>query len=118
SATYTDMTGRGVEDNAVVTVTSTDGAIGVIETGFVTPTSPFSIEIQGTTGSLQYGLGAEGGMSVHVGNGPVAVEVPADAAHPSARRVAAIRCGEDATANLARAQALTALVVAANAAAA
>ena len=48
SATYTDMTGRGVEDNAVVTVTGTDGAIGVIETGFVTPTSPFSIEVQGT----------------------------------------------------------------------
>src|SRR5699024_9388640 len=44
SATYTDMTGRGVEDNAVVTVTGADGAIGVIETGFVTPASPFSIE--------------------------------------------------------------------------
>ena len=118
SATYTDMTGRGVEDNAVVTVTSTDGAIGVIETGFVTPTSPFSIEIQGTTGSLQYGFGTGGGMSVDVGNGPVAVELPADAANPFAQWVASIRSGEDTTENLERAQALTALVVAANAAAA
>src|SRR5699024_10775589 len=82
---HTDATGRGVADNAVVTVTGTDRAIGGIETGFVTPTSPFSIEIQGTTGSLQYGLGAEGGMSVDVGNGPVAVEVPADAANPFAQ---------------------------------
>lgn len=118
SATYTDMTGRGVEDNAVVTVTSTDGAIGVIETGFVTPTSPFSIEIQGTTGSLQYGLGADGGMSVDVGNGPVAIELPEDADNPFAQWVAAIRSGQDTTENLERAQALTALVVAANAAAA
>src|SRR5699024_2706858 len=55
SATYTDMTGRGVEDNAVVTVTGADGAIGVIETGFVTPASPFSIEVQGTKGSFQHG---------------------------------------------------------------
>src|SRR5690625_7292479 len=93
------MTGRGVEDNSVVTVTSTDGAIGVIETGFVTPTSPFSIEIQGTTGPLQYGLGAEGGMSVDVGNGPVAAEAPADAANPFAQRVAAIRSREDTTEN-------------------
>ena len=118
SATYTDMTGRGVEDNAVVTVTSTDGAIGVIETGFVTPTSPFSIEVQGTTGSLQYGLGADGGMSVDVGNGPVAIELPAEAETPFAQWVAAIRSGEDTTENLERAQALTTLVVAANAAAA
>lgn len=118
SATYTDMTGRGVEDNAVVTVTSTDGAIGVIETGFVTPTSPFSIEIQGTTGSLQYGLGTGGDMSVDVGNGPVAIELPTDAANPFAQWVASIRSGEDTTENLERAQALTALVVAANAAAA
>src|SRR5690625_6766772 len=96
------MPGRGVEDNAVVTVTSTDGAIGVIETGFVTPTSPFSIEIQGTTGSLQYGLGAEGGMSVDVGNGHVAVEVHDDAANPFAQLVALIRYSEELTSTITR----------------
>lgn len=118
SATYTDMTGRGVEDNAVVTVTGTDGAIGVIETGFVTPTSPFSIEVQGTEGSFQHGLGADGGTSVDTGEGPVALDVPADAENPFAQWVEAIRSGEDTTENLERAQALTALVVAANSAAA
>jgi len=118
SATYTDMTGRGVEDNAVVTVTSPDGAIGVIETGFVTPASPFSIEVHGTTGSLQFGLGADGSFTVDTGDGPTAVEVPADAPNPFAQWVTAIRTGQDTTENLDRAQALTALVVAANAAAA
>src|SRR5699024_4542247 len=53
-ASYTDMTGRGVEDNATVTVTTPDGAIGVIETGFVSPFSPFSIEIHGTEGSVLF----------------------------------------------------------------
>ena len=118
SATYTDMTGRGVEDNAVVTVTGTDGAIGVIETGFVTPTSPFSIEVQGTKGSFQHGLGADGGTSVDTGEGPVALDVPADAENPFAQWVEAIRSGEDTTENLERAQALTALVASANSAAA
>ena len=118
SATYTDITGRGVEDNAVVTVTSPDGAIGVIETGFVTPSSPFSIEVHGTTGSLQFGLGADGAFTVDSGNGPVALDVPTDAQNPFAQWVAAIRTGQDTTENLERAQALTALVVAANAAAA
>lgn len=118
SATYTDMTGRGVEDNAVVTVTGADGAIGVIETGFVTPTSPFSIEVQGTEGSFQHGLGADGGTSVDTGEGPVALDVPADAENPFAQWVEAIRSGEDTTENLERAQALTALVASANSAAA
>ncbi|WP_087486279.1 Gfo/Idh/MocA family protein [Brachybacterium massiliense] len=118
SATYTDMTGRGVEDNAVVTVTGTDGAIGVIETGFVTPTSPFSIEVQGTKGSFQHGLGADGGTSVDTGEGPVPLDVPADAENPFAQWVDAIRTGEDTTENLERAQALTALVASANSAAA
>ena len=118
SATFTDMTGRGVEDNAVVTVTGADGAIGVIETGFVTPASPFSIEVQGTKGTFQHGLGADGGTSVDTGEGPVALDIPDDGANPFAQWVEAITSGQDTTENLDRAQALTALVVAANAAAA
>ena len=118
SAVYTDMTGRGVEDNAVVTVTGSDGAIGVIETGFVTPTSPFSIEVQGTKGSFQHGLGADGGTSVDTGEGPRPLEVPGDAENPFAQWVRAIRSGRDTVENVERAQALTALVVAANVAAA
>lgn len=40
------------EDNAVAVVEFENGAIGVLETGFVTPFSRSPIEIQGTEGSL------------------------------------------------------------------
>lgn len=49
------LTHRQLEDNAVVTFAYDSGALGLIETGFVTPGSPFSIEIHGTAGSLFYG---------------------------------------------------------------
>ncbi|MFC0674642.1 Gfo/Idh/MocA family protein [Brachybacterium hainanense] len=119
SATYTDMTGRGVEDNAVVTATTADGAIGVIETGFVTPASPFTIEVQGTEGTLLYGFeqDAQGTpvMRVGTGSGWDAIDVPADAPAPFSLWVEAIRSGEPTRENLERARALTSLTIAANA---
>lgn len=123
-AAYTDMTGRGVEDNAVVTVTNPDGAIGVIETGFVTPCSPFSIEVQGTAGSVQFGLGPDDRtFLLDTGDGPHAVDLPEDSATPFERWVADIR-GRTTTDAVgsgpefqARSRDLTRLVVDANAAA-
>lgn len=115
-AAYTDMTGRGVEDNAVVTITTPDGAIGVIETGFVTPFSPFTIEVQGTEGTLLYGFD-EGRIQLGTAEGWTDLEVPADIDAPFAQWVTAIRTGTPTTENLERARALTQLVVAANAAA-
>ena len=44
------VTGRAVEDHAVVTVGYDDRAIGVIEAGFVS-SNPFTIEVFGTEGS-------------------------------------------------------------------
>ncbi|UFU05526.1 Gfo/Idh/MocA family protein [Ruania halotolerans] len=117
-STYTDMTGRGVEDNAVVTVSTTDGAIGVIETGFVTPASPFTIEVLGTAGSLLYGFEnhADGSAVLRLGttNGWEEIDIPADGPAPFDMWVEAIRSGEPTAENLHRARALTALVVAAN----
>jgi 1,5-anhydro-D-fructose reductase (1,5-anhydro-D-mannitol-forming) len=55
SANYGYVTGHEVEDNAVVTLHYPDGAIGVVEAGFVNRFSPFSIEVHGTEGSLLYG---------------------------------------------------------------
>jgi 1,5-anhydro-D-fructose reductase (1,5-anhydro-D-mannitol-forming) len=56
SAVYGQMTGRGVDDNSVVTFRYADGAIGVAETGFVSPGySPFTIELQWNGASLFYG---------------------------------------------------------------
>jgi len=55
SASFGYVTGKEVEDNAVVTLHTASGAIGVVEAGFVTSHSPFAIEIHGTEGSLLYG---------------------------------------------------------------
>ncbi len=55
SASFGYVTGRAVEDNAVATLRYTNGALGVVEAGFVNSHSPFSIEVHGTQGSLFYG---------------------------------------------------------------
>lgn len=55
SANYGYMTGKEVEDNAVSVLKYANGALGVVEAGFVTSHTPFSIEIHGKDGSLFYG---------------------------------------------------------------
>ncbi|MCL6457185.1 MAG: Gfo/Idh/MocA family oxidoreductase [Gorillibacterium sp.] len=55
SATYGYVTGKEVEDNAVAVLNYENGAIAVVEAGFVNARSPFSIEINGTKGTLLYG---------------------------------------------------------------
>jgi len=52
SATFTKVTNRQVEDNAVSVFEFQNGAIGVAETSFVTVYTPLTLEISGTTGSL------------------------------------------------------------------
>ncbi len=52
SSVFTQVTGRGVEDNAVSVISYENGAIGVSETGFVTPNDPFVLEIRGTKGGV------------------------------------------------------------------
>ncbi len=54
SAAFGYVTGREVEDNAVVTLRYPGGALGVVETAYVTQYSPFSIEVHGTRGSVLY----------------------------------------------------------------
>ncbi|GMA63455.1 Gfo/Idh/MocA family oxidoreductase [Alicyclobacillus fastidiosus] len=56
SAHYGYVTGKEVEDNAVAILRYDNGAIGIVESGFVTGSSPFSIELHGTNGSALYGL--------------------------------------------------------------
>jgi len=116
-ATYRSLTGRSVDDHAVVTAGYDDGAIGVIEAGFVS-SNPFTIEVFGTEGSLTYS-NATGELLVSDAKGKNwrAVPVPADAPDAYDRWVAAIRTGVEETDNLERAVELTRLVVAANEAA-
>lgn len=52
---FTELTGHGVEDNAVSLIEFADGAIGVSETGFVSRYTPPILEISGTKGTLIIG---------------------------------------------------------------
>ena len=52
TSTFTSVTSRAVEDNAVSVIEFLNGAIGVAETSFVSVYTPLTLEISGTTGSL------------------------------------------------------------------
>ncbi|RAV20991.1 Gfo/Idh/MocA family protein [Paenibacillus contaminans] len=54
SASYGYVTGREVEDNAVSVLSYPNGAMAIVEAGFVNSQSPFVIEVHGTAGSLLY----------------------------------------------------------------
>lgn len=114
SATYRSVTRRAVDDHAVVTAGYADGAIGVIEAGFVSR-EPFVIEVAGTEGRVRYdddtGLTACGAA---FGGGPQSVPVPADDPPPFAQWADHIRDGTRADDNLTRAVELTRLVATAN----
>ncbi|WEK54998.1 MAG: Gfo/Idh/MocA family oxidoreductase [Candidatus Cohnella colombiensis] len=56
SAQFGYVTGREVEDNAVALLKYANGALGIVEAGFVNSHSPFAIEIHGTEGTLLYGF--------------------------------------------------------------
>lgn len=55
TAQFGYITGKPVEDNAVLTLTTASGATGIVEAGFVNAFSPFTIEVHGTEGTLLYG---------------------------------------------------------------
>jgi predicted dehydrogenase len=59
SASYGYVTGRAVEDNAVAVLRYPNGALGIVEAGFVNRFSPFTIEVHGTEGSLLYSTPAD-----------------------------------------------------------
>ncbi|OAB42829.1 Gfo/Idh/MocA family protein [Paenibacillus glacialis] len=55
NAQFGYITGKEVEDNAAVLLSTPSGAVGVVEAGFVNNFSPFTIEVHGTDGTLLYG---------------------------------------------------------------
>ncbi len=119
SASFGFVTGREVEDNAVATLRCADGALGVVEAGFVNNVSPFAFEIYGTEGALFYGT-PDNVMRVRAGKDESwsEVEIPADGEKPFARWVAAIESKTPVSDNVAAARDLTALMEAANSSAA
>ena len=54
SASFGYITEREVEDSAVAILRYPNGALGIVEAGFVNSYSQFDIEVQGTEGSLMY----------------------------------------------------------------
>ncbi len=52
TSTFTKITDRAVEDNAVSVIEFENGAIGVSETGFVSVGNPYTLEVSGTEGAI------------------------------------------------------------------
>ncbi len=114
SASFGHLTGRGVEDNAVVLLHTDSGAIGVVEAGFVNQVSPFAIEVFGTEGALMYGTPTDTMYIRGKGESEFTAEkLPADGDKPLARWAAAIESGTPMTDNVAAARDLSALMEAA-----
>ena len=118
SATYASFTHHQVEDQAVVTLGYPGGAIGVIESGFLSR-DPFIIEMHGTKASLVY-EGTQNLLQIQRAGEDTwqSLPIPQDDANPFKRWVSHIREATRADDNLSRAVELTRLVSAANTAAA
>lgn len=121
TASYGYMSGREVEDNAVVTLNYTNGSIGIVEAGFVNRFSPFTIEIHGTEGSLLYGIPEDHLLmrSIQLAAGDqgwqdMATLIPPDRPLAFSQWVNHIQQGTTATENIHVAVNLTALMEAAN----
>lgn len=120
TASYGSVTGRAVEDNAVVVASYPNGALGVAEASFVTTPGASAFEVRGTEGSLLYGFGREeligkgGALGAEWAVVPSAPTPP----RPFELWVDAIRGDADVAGNLRTAVELTRFVAAANEAAA
>ncbi len=119
SATFGYVTGREVEDNAVAVLQYEDGAVGIVEAGFVNAHSPFSLEVHGTEGTLLYGFSEDKLLvrSRKLGEGWREIALPAGEPTAFDQWVEHIRQGTDATDNVEIAVDLTRLMEAANASA-
>jgi predicted dehydrogenase len=120
SAHYGYVTGRAVEDNAVAVLSYPNGALGIVEAGFVNRFSPFTIEVHGTEGSLLYGTPASV-LQLRSAKVPGAdtqwrarAELPADRPSAFHQWVDHIQQGTTATENIQSALDLTRLMEAAN----
>lgn len=115
SSQYGYVTGRALDDHAVVTLGYASGAIAVGEVSFLDNPGVFEIELHGTNGSLRYAvpdgiLRRRRGSATRERTGWEEVEnVPADLPSPFDQWVERVKSGEKATENLALARALTVL---------
>lgn len=119
TAQFGYVTGRQVEDNAVVTLQYADGALAVVEAGFASRFSPFTIEVYGTEGCLLYDdisiriRSAKFQLGDHAG-WITPVKLPEPPARPLNQWVDHILHGAPTTISIQQGRALTQLMEAAN----
>jgi predicted dehydrogenase len=120
TARYGYVIGRAVEDNAVALLSYPNGALGIVEAGFVNRFSPFTIEVHGTDGSLLYGT-PDSVLQMRSNNVPGAetqwlarADLPAERPSAFHQWVEHIQQGTEATENIQIALDLTRLMEAAN----
>lgn len=112
SAQFGYVTDKDVEDQAVVTFQYPGGSYGIIETGFVNPHSPFTIEVHGTKGSVLYGT-PKGVLLKNTGKGFEEVNVPIDLPSPFSQWIDHVQNNKRTDENMALALDLTVLMEAA-----
>ena len=106
------VTEKEIEDQAVVTFSYDNGSYGVVETGFVTAHSPFTIEVHGTKGTAIYGM-PEKVLLKKVENEWEKVSIPSDRPSPFSQWINHIKNGKETDQNNALALELTVLMEAA-----
>ncbi len=86
-----------VDDNAVAIVEYESGALGILETGFVSSGSPFQLEVYGTEGTLMIEDGTIRIKSINLDEGwhsPSETEIPKNAPSAMTQWVSEIRTGK------------------------
>ncbi len=113
-SSFTYITGREVEDNAVAVMKFPGGAMAINETGFVSQDSPFSLEVYGDKGCL-FVLGPDNNVRLKLGGQDWQTVTDLPPALPSAMEqwVAAIQEGTPVEFDMAAALALTEVMEAA-----
>ncbi|GIO60689.1 Gfo/Idh/MocA family protein [Paenibacillus cellulositrophicus] len=119
SAQFGYITGKEVEDNAVATLSTKSGAVGVVEAGFVNNFSPFTVEVHGTEGTILFGtpdskLLLRTTRNEEYKDAWVEIPVPANRESAFEQWISHIEQGTTADENIAMAIELTKLMEAAN----
>jgi len=119
NANYGYVLGKEVEDNAVAILRYANGAMGIVEAGFVNDHSPFSIELHGTKGSIFYGTPEakvlyRSSLTPEAASAWTEIELPAEASPAFEQWVGHIGNGTIAKENIELALDLTKLMEAAN----
>ncbi len=94
TSTFTKITDKPVEDNAVSLIEFENGAIGVSETGFVSVGNPYTLEVSGTEGAIV--ARGEDVMFMGSDNEWVKVELPEAMERPIHHWIDAVVNGKEA----------------------